>query len=315
MLRSTVRRLVDRLPPIARLRASVDRQGRYPAAHFYSPLPSGEDVEEATRRAAAIEAAAPPGAADGPAARPRGLRDVDLNREAQRALLEELARFYPEQPFPEERTEGVRYYFDQQMFCYSDAILLYAWLRHFRPRRVVEVGSGYSSAVMLDTLDRFGPEECDLTFIEPFPERLRSLVDPERDPRVTLVETTVQRAGTAPFDALEAGDLLFIDSSHVMKAGSDLQTLLFDVLPDLKQGVHVHFHDVFYPFEYPAEWLRVGRYWNEDYLLRAFLAGNRDWEIALFNHYANREFPDFFEEKMPLCRKNYGGGLYLRKVN
>ncbi|NNJ27870.1 class I SAM-dependent methyltransferase [Alienimonas chondri] len=316
MLRSTLRHLTDQIAPIAKLRELVAGHGIYPPGHFHSPLPSEEEIAEGLRRAAAIDAAtlrpnAPAG--EGAGLVQTGLGGVDMNRDAQRALLEDLAAFYPEQPFPERQTEGCRYYFDQTMFCYSDAILLYAFLRHFQPRRVVEVGSGFSSAVMLDTLDRFGPQKCELTFVEPYPGRLRKLVDPEADPRVTLIESTVQRAGVTPFEQLDAGDLLFIDSSHVMKPGSDLQMLLFDVLPTLRTGTLVHVHDIFYPFEYPADWLKEGVYWNELYLLQAFLMGNRDWEIVLFNHYVNLEFPEFMEEKMPLCRKNFGGGIYLRK--
>jgi hypothetical protein len=90
--------------------------------------------------------------------------------------------------------------------------------------------------------------------------------------------------------------------------------LMFEVLPQLPTGVFVHFHDVFYPFEYPAEWLLKGVYWNEDYLLRAFLSYNSEWEIFFFNTYIATVFKDFLLEKMPLCLKNTGGSLYIRRT-
>ena len=304
-LKRRARRLLDALPYVSRLRERVDRAGVHAAGDYYSPIPSAENVRHGLARAAAAALDLPDG----------GLADIDLNREGQRALLGELAEFYPGHAFLTEPTPGARYTAEgNTMFLQTDAVMLYLFLRRFRPPRVVEVGSGFSSAVMLDTLDRFGPEACELTFIEPFPDRLLGLVDPDADPRVTLVRRTVQQTGFAPFARLQAGDLLFIDSSHVVKCGSDVQMLLFDVLPRLPAGVLVHFHDIFFPFEYPADWVEHGRYWNEAYFLRAFLAGNRDWEIALWNHYANREFGDLLAERLPAVQKNLGGSLYLRKL-
>lgn len=106
---------------------------------------------------------------------------------------------------------------------------------------------------------------------------------------------------------------MFIDSSHVVKCGSDLQFLIFEVLPYLKPGVFVHFHDIAYPFEYPSEWLLEGRYWNENYFLRAFLSYNSEWSIHFFTTYVYFRFGDLIREKMPLCTKNPGGSLYIQR--
>ncbi len=137
---------------------------------------------------------------------------------------------------------------------------------------------------------------------------------PQDNNKITLIEDRVQRVPIGTFKSLQAGDLLFIDSSHVLKCGSDIQFLMFDVLPQLPVGVFVHFHDVFDSFEYPTEWLLEGRYWNEGYVLRAFLSYNNAWEIYLFGNYAVRAFEKFFAEKMPLCVKNPGGSLYIRRT-
>jgi predicted O-methyltransferase YrrM len=216
-------------------------------------------------------------------------------------------------PFPETKSPACRYYYDQSFFCYADAIFLYSFLRHSTPRRIIEVGSGFSSAVILDTVERFFLQPPALTFIEPYPERLRGLLKSQDAGVTQIIESKVQAVPLETFQALRAGDLLFIDSTHVVKCGSDVQFLMFEVLPQLSPGVVVHFHDVFYPFEYPAEWLLKGIYWNEDYFLRAFLSYNSEWEIVFFNTYVATVFRDFLREKMPLCLKNTGGSLYIRR--
>ena len=124
----------------------------------------------------------------------------------------------------------------------------------------------------------------------------------------------VQNIPMDTFAALNAGDLLFIDSSHVVKCGSDLHFLLFDVLPRLPVGVYVHFHDVFRSFEYLEEWLSSGWYWNEGYFLRAFLSNNNAWAIRFFNNYVRFAAEDFLREKMPLCVNDIGGSLYIQRT-
>jgi hypothetical protein len=105
------------------------------------------------------------------------------------------------------------------------------------------------------------------------------------------------------FLQLESEDILFIDSSHVSKFDSDVNYLLFHVLPSLKSGVVIHFHDVFKNFEYPDEWLKEGIYWNEQYLLRAFLQYNHDYEILLFSDYMESKHTEWYLSNMPLCLK------------
>lgn len=297
-IKKYLRSAIYKLPYISGLREKVNEQGAFSAGHYYSPIPSRIDVAKGLNSKSIS---------------PK-LIDVDLRPSYQFKLLEEFSQYYEELPFTDKKNQDCRYCFDQGWFCYTDAIFLYSFIRYFDPKRIIEVGSGYSSAVMLDTLDKFPNNNLVVTLIEPFPERLNSLINIDNLAKVTLLENQVQEVDLKLFESLESGDLLFIDSSHVMKYGSDLHRIMFDILPILPVGVHVHFHDVFYPFEYPDEWLKEGRYWNESYLLRAFLAGNQCWEISLFNHYANLEFGDFIEKNMPLCRKNFGGSIYLKKI-
>jgi hypothetical protein len=298
-LRRQIRFALDRLPYVGGLREQLRNAGAYPAGHFYSPIPTHAEVSARLRSR--------PNETD-------RFAGVNLNREKQLETLREFQAFYRDLPFPEERTPDTRYYFGQTVFCYADAIFLYSFLRHAQPKRIIEVGSGFSSAVMLDTVDRFFAHPPQMTLIEPFPVNLKRLLRPHDYNRLTLIEDKVQRVPVETFKALQAGDLLFIDSSHVLKCGSDLQFLMFEVLPQLPVGVFVHFHDVFDSFEYPSEWLLKGFYWNEDYVLRAFLSYNNAWEICLFGNYAVNTFGAWFAEHMPLCLKNPGGSLYIRRI-
>lgn len=149
-------------------------------------------------------------------------------------------------------------------------MVLHTMLRHLRPARVIEVGSGWSSACMLDTDDLFLDGATEITFIDPEPERLESLLrGDELEPRVTIHRCRVQDVDPGLFGALEAGDVLFIDSSHVVKAGSDVIQLALDVVPTLPAGTFVHIHDIPWPFEYPKLWAEQRRWWSEAYLVRA----------------------------------------------
>jgi predicted O-methyltransferase YrrM len=291
--------ILDRLPYIGRLRKLIGDAGLYPAGHYYSPIPKHEEIVEYLESMQTDKLELPA---------------IDLNKQSQFELLTAFQAFYDDLPFSEEKNQECRYYYDQSVFCYADAIFLYSFLRHTKPRRIIEVGSGFSSALILDTVERFFLQQPEMTFIEPYPQRVRKLLKSQDKAATRIIERKVQEVPIDTFSALRAGDLLFIDSTHVIKCGSDVQFLMFEVLPRLSTGVFVHFHDVFYPFEYPAEWLLKGIYWNEDYFLRAFLSYNSEWEIVFFNTYVATIFKDFLLEKMPLCLKNTGGSLYIRRT-
>jgi hypothetical protein len=150
-------------------------------------------------------------------------------------------------------------------------------IRHYQPAHVIEVGCGWSTAALFDA--GAAPR---VTLIEPFPDRIQQLLSPRDFARCTLLECRLQDVPLAIFQTLDAGDVLFIDSTHITKLGSDVNRIFFEILPVLGTGALVHFHDVFYPFEYPEMWLREGRAWNETYLLRAFLEFNEAFEILLW---------------------------------
>jgi predicted O-methyltransferase YrrM len=284
---------------LTKLRAAQAEWARFfPPGHFYSPLPSREEVAEAFARGGF----GPP------------FPGIELNEAAQLARLERFATWYAEQPFPEQQTKDARYYLDNPSYGHYDAIMLYGMLREAGPRRIIEVGSGFSSAAMLDLNERTLGGSVQFTFIDPDMIRLRKLLRDEDAARVTLIEKRVQEVPIETFTTLRENDVLFIDSSHVSKIGSDVNRLYFDVLPALAPGVLIHIHDVAGNLEYPREWFEEGRAWNEQYLLRAFLMHNRDFRVELFTGYLFNTRHEWFREHMPLCARGGGGQIWLRKV-
>lgn len=141
--------------------------------------------------------------------------------------------------------------------------------------------------MMLDTDERHLGSATEFTFIEPYPDRLHRLLrDSDRSRgRIRIVEETVQAVPDRVFSELEAGDILFIDSSHVVSTGGDVNRLLLELVPALPAGVRVHVHDIFWPFDYPEVWLEEGRFWSETYLLHALLIGNRALSVDVFTSY------------------------------
>ena len=167
---------------------------------------------------------------------------------------------------------------------------------------------------MFDVNARFLQGQTQLTFIDPYPEQLLSLFHNNDLEKCTVIGDKLQNVPLCTFHQLEANDILFVDSTHVSKIGSDVNRIVFDILPILRPGVLVHFHDVLWPFEYFLEWIAEGKAWNEAYLLRAFLQYNSHFEIILFNSFVGHAFKELLESSMPMFLRNTGGSLWLRKV-
>ena len=289
-------RLADAEAEVERLRTWV------PPGHFYSPFP---EVEEVLRKEHEIWRKPLPR---------REIPGVEMHEAEQLRLLDEFTGYYREQPFHAARQPGLRYHFENENYSYSDAIFHYCMLRHLRPRRFIEVGSGFSSAVTLDTDELFLGNSLACTFIDPHPELLLSLIKEEDKPRIEIVGRKVQDVDPRLFDGLGDGDVLFVDSTHVAKTLSDVNHLFFEVLPRLRAGVAVHLHDVFYPFVYPKDWELERRAWNEAYLLRAFLQYNDTFRVYFCNTFLEYFHDARFKRELPLCMKNTGGSIWLRKV-
>jgi ribosomal protein L29 len=273
-----------------------------PPGHFYSPL---VDPNDPIVQRVLVE--------DG-----RALPDTDdLKLDIPLILewFERISRHYCELPFGETRREGLRYFYQNPTFSAGDAISLFGMLLELKPQRLVEVGSGFSSCVAMDTNDRFLDHRADMIFLDPYPETILSLLEADDPYRRRIIAIQLQTAPLELFTQLEAGDIFFIDSSHVSKLGSDVNDYLFRILPVLRSGVVVHIHDIPYPFEYESPWIVTeNRSWNEAYAVRAFLQYNHAFRVLYFNHFMRKQFSDLLEAKMPRCIQDCGASLWLQKV-
>ena len=230
----------------------------FPNGHFYSPV---VDPREVALRADRLWPEKPEclGIDFEPA------RHRDILRNARRTICRRYD--YPE--MLEETPTLDRFFTRNSQFGWLDSRVLFAFLNEWRPRRMIEVGSGYSSLLVADVNRRFLGNALDFTCIEPYP---REFLKQRIEGITRVIETKVQDVDPAEFERLDAGDVLFIDSSHVAKTGSDVNHLVFEIFPRLRRGVRIHIHDIFLPAEYPKDWvLGENRSWNEQYVIRALL--------------------------------------------
>lgn len=231
------------------------------------------------------------------------LPGIQLNKKKQLHLLNELAIYYKDLPFHDHKVENINYYYDNVFFSYSDGIILYSILRRFNPQHIIEVGSGFSSACMIDTINHHFISTVKCHFVEPNPTRFYEVVQHFTSDYLSyqLLKSNIEAIPLSFFQVLQENDIFFVDSSHVVKTNNDLYYLLFTVLPSLQIGVVIHFHDIFDGFEYPKEWIEEGVNWNESYFIRAFLQYNDNFEILLFSAYMENEYTAWYQTNMPLC--------------
>ena len=265
----------------------------------------------------------------------QGILGVTDRMEEQLSLAAELEPlivdfpYYPAQDSDEVsgnfRGRPLRYRCDSSNKTFHlDAIILQAMLRYYQPKHIVEIGSGYSSAIMLDVREQQGWSEQSITFIEPYSQAyFYPLLKPEDRSSVKLVEQPVWDVDRSVFESLGEGDLLFIDSSHVAKIGSDVYDYLFNIFPLLKPGVLIHVHDITAFFEVSPHWFKRGLYWNEGAFLRAFLMYNSAFEVIFHSSLLRRKYPEApgiralleHREKTFLRKEwHWANSFYLRRV-
>lgn len=271
-----------------------------PPGHYYSCIP---DMKEVMARADVLFKRDV-----------KACAGVDLRESEQLRLLECMAGYYSELPFTEQGMGSARYFYPNGFFGIGDAVVLYSMFRHFRPKRVIEIGSGFSSAAMLDTSERFLDASVHFTFVEPFADRLLKLLRHQDRDTHTIISRPVQEVPLHVFQALGQGDVLFIDSSHVLKIGSDVQHIIFNILPALNPGVLIHFHDVHWPFEYRRETVLKGKTWNEAYAVRAFLQFNDSFQVVYFGPFMAEFHSDLIRDKLPLTLRDPGVSLWIQRV-
>ncbi len=272
----------------------------FPPGHFYSPIADPLDLRA---REGSIWSQVDQ------------MRGIDLKVEKQLELLKELKAHTNDIDWPVEQPVDSTnsYFYSNDQYPALDAEFLYAALCHFRPKTMIEVGSGFSSLITAEVNRRHFHHALDFTCIEPYPRQF--LIDGV-DGITNLVVKKVEDVEPSFFDRLNAGDVLFIDSSHVSKIGSDVNYLFFEVLPRLRVGVMVHIHDIFLPDEYSKTWMiEQGRNWNEQYLLRAFLQFNDSWDVLWSARFMSTRHKEAVHATFPRFSKLGGGGsFWLRRV-
>jgi predicted O-methyltransferase YrrM len=302
-IKNRIKKFLDRLPYIRALKNEIETLKRdtavaFPAGHYYSPIPSKQEVLNREKQIFGIDK--------------KNIDGIELNEREQLELLEKIKVYYDAIPFGDNKNEKMRYYFNNEFYGYADAVFLYSMIRHYQPHKIIEIGSGFSSAVMLDTNELFFENAIQCYFIDPYPERLPALLKENDRKNHRIIRDCIQDVDLEFFKQLKENDILFVDSSHVSKTGSDVNYIVFNILPNLNSGVLIHFHDIFYPFEYPKEWVLAGRVWSEGYILRAFLEFNSKFKIILFNTFLMHFHESWLRGNMPLSLKKNDTAIWLK---
>lgn len=267
----------------------LERMGlHFSRVHYYTPIPDTRELKDElwTRQSE--------------------LPGLKMNEEKQLKLLEEFSSQYPLEynEFPlEKQAVPHEFHLRNGFFGSVDAEIMYSMIRHRKPRRITEIGAGYSTYLAAKAIHRNQAEDpeysCVLTAIDPYPnETLR-----KGFPGLSrLISKKVQDVPLQEFSELEENDILFIDSSHVVRIGGDVQHEFLEILPRINKGVLVHVHDVYLPMEYPKPYVKdYLRFWSEQYLLQAFLAFNDSFEVMWGSRYMRLRHPDRLMEAF----KNY----------
>jgi hypothetical protein len=202
------------------------------------------------------------------------------------------------------------------MFGSIDAEILHCMIRYFKPGKIIEIGSGYSTLLSAQAILKNQEEEdsykCDLVAIEPYPNALLKTGFPGLS---ELVSKPIQEIPLSMFEGLTENDILFIDSSHVLRTGGDVQFEYLEILPRLNKGVVVQIHDIRFPEDYPKYRLKQNRFYTEQYLLQAFLAFNNAFEVLWPGHYMQLNHPDKLDTAFNKHRQFRGGdSFWMRKI-
>jgi Methyltransferase domain len=278
-----------------RIKAALRKAGVFPLVdHFHEPLidPSGLSNLDAVR----------------------SLPAINFNSAAQVAQLDALSGDAAVNILFEPTANATAFTLNNGYFENGDADLWFRVIQHFKPRRIIEIGSGHSTKVAtlaiahLKSCDQH--YDCEHTCIDPNAATWLDQLGPK------IVREKVEGLPLDHFTDLAAGDILFIDSSHVIRPQGDVLFEYLQILPALAPGVVVHIHDIFTPRDYLAEWLQDRQYfWNEQYLVEAFLSYNHDWEILLASNMLMHDHFDLYKSKCPsLDRSNPPRSLYIRRV-
>jgi len=302
--------LVDHFKQVAQTGVGSDlclKKGFLPLPiHFYSPIPDLEELE--SRRVWD---------------RKSELAGLNFNCSQQGQFLQKVGREFGDEchwpPQPVGNEEG--FFTENGSFSFGCAASTHCMIRHFKPAQVIEIGSGNSSKVILDAIQlnrkMFG-SSFGYTIVDPYP---KTEIEKKMSPVARIIKQGVEIQDLKLFEELNKNDILFIDSGHTVRTGSDVNFLILEVLPRLSSGVVVHFHDIGLPYEYPKVYAtnpHFRMFWTEAYLLQSFLCLNRDYEILLPMGFLMteriKEFQAAFPHYDPQKHLATSGSFWIRRV-
>ena len=262
--------------------------------HFYQPIPNRQEIMTY-------------------AGKERPLSSIEWHLDKQTELVKYLLEKYALEFNNKEIFSAFGYSEDSSGLISGDAEVLYAMVREKKPSRIIEIGSGGSTkiiaaALRMNFIENY--QKSQLISIEPYPQDfLKDFANVSKDfLEFSLLTQKVEAVDLSVFESLQTNDILFVDSSHVFKSGSDVEFEFLQVYPRLQTGVLVHIHDIFFPYDYPIEWnLKESRYWNEQYFLETFLQFNKKFEVlaslSMVSYYKSSVFIDninaYNEERLP----------------
>lgn len=245
----------------------------------------------------------------------RMLPGIDFNVAGQLQLLKEFRYNEELNQFPQERRSELEYYYDNHTFGSGDSEILYNIIRHFRPARVIEIGSGNSTLMAYAAIQKNKAENagyvCEHVCIEPYEQPWLEKLSSK------IIRKKVEDIDPVFFNQLQAGDILFIDSSHIIRPQGDVLFEYLTLLPLLNSGVIVHIHDIFSPRDYLDKWVYENHFmWNEQYILEAFLSMNDKFEVIGALNYLRHNYRNEMAAACPVFAKQAGrepGSFWIRR--
>jgi len=243
---------------------------------------------------------------------PQKMFGFDFNNKVQFELLKKFTKYQKEyNSIPTSKTKNdYDFFLNNLAFDNIDALNYYNIIRHFKPKTVIEIGSGQSTKIAAKAC--LLNKKTKLISIEPYPQKILKKGFPGLS---KLISKKVENVDIKIFKKLKKNDVLFIDSSHVINTGGDVTYEFLQILPQLKKGVIIHIHDIFFPYEYPIPWIKdEKRFWTEQYLVQALLTFSKGFEVLLANNYLCRKYKNKLRKTYPEVPSISGGSLWIRKT-
>lgn len=263
--------------------------------HYYQPIPNLSTLDQIKL------------------SKPNKLFGIEMKDREQLDLISKFIKYQTEYnsiPALKSKKKEYEFFLNNLAFDNVDALNYYNVIRHFKPKTIIEIGSGQSTKIAAKAC--LINKTTKLISIEPYPQKILVKGFPGLN---KLITKKVENVNINIFKKLSNNDILFIDSSHVISTGGDVIYEFLHILPQLKKGVIIHIHDIFFPFDYPLPWiLDEKRFWTEQYLVQALLTYSKGFKILLANNYLCYKYKNELRKIYPNIPHISGGSLWIQKI-